>query len=94
MHLNGSHLDPNAANLYSAVTDRATATKRAAEVRKELMSSTAEVEDELDTGKVLAVEEKPKPEPRRPPARKHPPDETAKNPSDEADEEDPLSIWG
>ncbi len=53
MHLNGSHLDPNATNLYSAVTDRATAAKRAAEVRKELMSSTAEVEDELDTGKVL-----------------------------------------
>jgi hypothetical protein len=94
MHLNGTHLDPNAANLYSAVTDRAAATKRAAEVRKKLMSSTAEVEDELDTGKVLAVEEKPKPEPRRPPPRKPPPDETAKNSSEEADAEDPLSIWG
>jgi hypothetical protein len=94
MHLNGTHLDPNAANLYSAVTDRAAAAKRAAEVRNKLMSSTAEVEDELDTGKVLAVEEKPKPEPRRPPARKHPPGETAKTPSEEADDEDPLSIWG
>ena len=93
MHLNGSHLDPIATNQYSAVTDRAAATKRAAEVRKQLMSSTAEVEDELDTGKVLAVEEKPKPEPRRPRTRKRP-DETTRNPDDGPDEEDPLSIYG
>jgi hypothetical protein len=88
-------MDPSATNLYSAVAaEKASAAKRAAEVRNKLMSSTAEVEDELDTGKVLAVDNHPQQDSRQPPPRKRSPAENKPASDDDNDPEDPISIWG
>jgi hypothetical protein len=95
MHVHGAHMDPSATSLYSAVAaEKASAAKRAAEVRKKLMSSTAEVEDELDTGKVLAVDNHPQQDARQPFSRKRPPAENKPASGDDDDSEDPISIWG
>jgi hypothetical protein len=57
MHVHGSHLDPNAMNLYSAVAAEKTASaKRAAEVRKKLMASASEMEgSELDADAISLI---------------------------------------
>jgi len=95
MHVHGAHLDPNATNLYSAAAaEKAAAAKRAAEVRKKLMSSTAEVEDELDAGKVLAVDKQSQQNSRQPSSRKRPPTENKPTSAEDDDPDDPMSIWG
>lgn len=103
MHVHGSHMDPNALNLYSAVADeKAAAAKRAAEVRKKLMSSTGEVEDELDTASVTQVEKEAEPESekeaepdcQRDSERKRPRAEAKQDAAEQEPFDDPMSLWG
>ena len=90
MHVNKAQLDPNATNLYSAVSaERAAANRRAAEVRKKLLSSTAEIEDELDTGKVSAI---PKDSDQN--QRQSSDQQDSKETEDAPYTDDPMSIWG
>jgi hypothetical protein len=89
MHINKAQLDPNATNLYSAVAaERAAANRRAAEVRKKLMSSTAEIEDELDTGKVSAI-----PKDAAESERQSGDQQDSRETEDAPDTDDPMSIW-
>ncbi|MDR3764700.1 MAG: hypothetical protein P4M01_11445 [Acidobacteriota bacterium] len=100
MHMHGTQLDPNAATLYGVlVAQKAAASRRAAEVRDKLMSSTGEVEDELDSGSVSAADIESNPPPqdkRRRRFRKRAPDSeaTPANPVQPPEEENPVSIWG
>ena len=106
MHVHGTHLDPNALNLYSAV-EKSAAAKRAAEVRKQLMSSTGEIEDELDTAIILQIDKEAEQGSRQPPedpAKKKEADKDSKptDPKNDATEDsgeeeltdDPMSLWG
>ncbi len=86
MHVHGTHLDPNALNPYSAAAaEKSAAAKRAAEVREKLMSSTGEMEDELDAGKVFPIAKQAQQNSRQPPGRKRPHPET---PDEDADADD------
>lgn len=106
MHVHGTHLDPNALNLYSAV-EKSAAAKRAAEVRKQLMSSTGEIEDELDTAIILQIDKEAEQGSRQPPQdpeaeKEATTDSKASDPRNDATEDagaeelpdDPMSLWG
>jgi len=106
MHVHGTHLDPNALNLYSAV-EKSAAAKRAAEVRKQLMSSTGEIEDELDTGMIFRIDKEAEQGSRQPPedpaktkeADKDskptdPKNDAAENVEEDEPADDPMSLWG
>jgi len=88
-------INPLATNLYSAVTADDGAAKRAADVRKKLMSSTAEIQDELDSGKVQATSGHSNKDQGQSPDHKHHRDEEV-DPSDDEDPDDPnpVSLWG
>lgn len=105
MHIHG--VNPNATNLYSAVTDeKAAAAKQAAEVRKKLLSRASEIEGDAESESQATSligaenEEHPPPDHNQNDslaARKR----DAKNPSSDRKEDaeddssdDPVSVWG
>ena len=89
MHIHRNSLAVVAADIYSsAQAERAAAAKQAAEVRKKLMSSTAEIEDELDTGKVSAI-----PKDAAESERQSGDQQDSRETEDAPDTDDPMSIW-
>jgi len=101
MHIHGTHLNPNATNLYSAVADeKAAAAKQAAEVRKKLRSSASEIEGEAEAEAppISTISEANEEDPlaghhqEEPPASK----KNAVKKKDAAEETDSgdISIWG
>jgi hypothetical protein len=108
MHIHGTHLNPNALNLYSAVAaEKAAAAKQAAEVRKKLLSSASKIEGEADTDDIPLIEEAT--EDDFPPnddqaqdedrdQEEHSPSQKGASNNEDAPEDDdsgdPISVWG
>ncbi len=93
MHVHGAHLNPNATNLYSAVAaEKTAAAKRAAEVRKKLLSNASEIEGEAEIQATSMTAEEN--EEDSPPGHNHKRPAKKKNAAEEGPPDDPISVWG
>jgi hypothetical protein len=95
MHVHGTHLNPAATNLYSAVAaEKAAAAKRAAEVRKKLKDGASQIEAELDADVTLAISGESNEDSRQRRDNKNPRSSPKKQNADEEPPADPISVWG
>jgi hypothetical protein len=97
MHIHGTDLNPNATNLYSAVTEKAAAAKQAADVRKKLLSGASEIEGEAQASSIAGAENEE--DPTADHNQTDPPASTKKaaKKKDDAEQDssgDAISIWG
>jgi len=98
MHVHGNHLNPNVANLYSAVAaESAARAKQAAEVRRKLISGASKLESQLDGDAISPVSDDAEGSGQEQDFRDSEDNqaETEQNNSQEQDElsDDPISTW-
>jgi hypothetical protein len=96
MHVHTSHINPNAASLYSAAAAaKAAATQRAADVRKKLMTSASKIAGKAEAnGKgIFAIAQGTEQGSPQHHGRKNPRAPEKKQAADEDQSGKPLSMW-